>query len=86
MGSVTGTANGGNSGDAGNAFLHAGRPLQLRIHHGRAPSRVTVAVADPGAGEPRMQVPGQGSGRGLWLVNQLSHRWGVSRHDDGKLV
>jgi anti-sigma regulatory factor (Ser/Thr protein kinase) len=69
-----------------NAQLHAGGPRQLRIHRAHDPCEVTVAVADAGRGEPRLRVPDLGGGRGLLLVDQLCLAWGVSRHDDGKLV
>lgn len=69
-----------------NAYVHGGGPRQLRIHRGHDPCEVTVAVADVGCGEPRMRAPDHGGGRGLLLVDQLCSDWGVSRHDDGKLV
>ena len=69
-----------------NAYLHGGGPKQLRIHHAHVPCEVTVAVADIGGGEPKLRVPDHGGGRGLLLVDQLCLAWGVSRHDDGKLV
>jgi anti-sigma regulatory factor (Ser/Thr protein kinase) len=69
-----------------NAHVHAGGPHQLRIHRAHDPCEVTVAVADAGRGEPRLRVPDRGGGRGLLLVDQLCRAWGVSRHDDGKLV
>lgn len=69
-----------------NAHRHAGGARQLRIHHNAAPCEVTVAVADTGTGEPRMRTPGLDGGRGLLLVDRLSRTWGVSHHDDGKLV
>lgn len=69
-----------------NAYVHAGGPRQLRIHHVPEPCEVTVAVADTGAGEPRLRTPGRGGGLGLQLVDRLCVTWGVSRHDEGKLV
>ncbi|MEV6622478.1 ATP-binding protein [Amycolatopsis sp. NPDC051106] len=69
-----------------NAYLHSGGPKQLRIHHAHDPCEVTVAVADTGGGEPKLRVPDHGGGRGLLLVDQLCLAWGVSLHDDGKLV
>jgi anti-sigma regulatory factor (Ser/Thr protein kinase) len=44
--------------------------------------RVRVAVTDPGPGfraTPPSQPPGGMSGRGLFLVDALSSRWGVER-------
>ncbi|MFJ9784768.1 ATP-binding protein [Amycolatopsis sp. NPDC101161] len=69
-----------------NAFVHGGGPRQLRIHRTHDPCELTVAVADIGTGEPKLRVPDHGGGRGLLLVDQLSLDWGVSHHDDGKLV
>jgi anti-sigma regulatory factor (Ser/Thr protein kinase) len=48
------------------------------------PDRVRVEVADHGPGfEPQPRGPDQESrsGWGLYLVDQLSDRWGVSRTD-----
>jgi hypothetical protein len=69
-----------------NAYVHGGGPRQLRIHQAHDPCEVTVAVADIGSGEPRLRAPGRGGGRGLLLVDQLCLDWGVSQHDEGKLV
>ncbi|VVJ19489.1 Serine phosphatase RsbU [Amycolatopsis camponoti] len=69
-----------------NAYVHGGGPRQLRIHHAHDPCEVTVAVADVGGGEPKLRAPDSRGGRGLLLVDQLCLDWGVSRHDDGKLV
>jgi anti-sigma regulatory factor (Ser/Thr protein kinase) len=69
-----------------NAYVHAPGPHQLRIHLTHDPCEVTVAVADVGTGEPRLRVPGRSGGRGLLLVDELSLAWGVSHHDDGKVV
>ncbi|MGH2686238.1 MAG: ATP-binding protein [Actinomycetota bacterium] len=49
------------------------------------PRAVRVSVSDPGvgfdwpAGPPR---PGNPSGWGLYLVEQMADRWGVSRNDE----
>ncbi len=69
-----------------NAFLHAGGPRELRLRLDRDPCRVVLAVADNGRGEPRLRPPDHRGGRGLLLVQHLSRQWGVSHHDDGKLV
>ncbi|MET8999988.1 ATP-binding protein [Amycolatopsis sp. NPDC004169] len=69
-----------------NAYVHATGARQLRIHVARDPCVVTVAVADSGTGEPRLRVPGHSGGRGLLLVDELAVAWGVSHHDDGKVV
>ncbi|WP_370962777.1 ATP-binding protein [Amycolatopsis sp. cg9] len=69
-----------------NAYVHAGGPGQLRIHRTREPCEVTVAVTDTGTGEPRLRADGRPGGLGLLLVDRLAHDWGVSHHDDGKVV
>ncbi|KDN17182.1 ATP-binding protein [Amycolatopsis rifamycinica] len=69
-----------------NAYVHATGPSQLRLHLTRDPCVVTVAVADTGRGEPRQRAPGRSGGRGLLLVDELALDWGVSHHDDGKVV
>jgi anti-sigma regulatory factor (Ser/Thr protein kinase) len=69
-----------------NAYQHAGGPLHLHIRLIHDPCDLTVAVADADLGEPRLRVPDRGGGRGLLLVDRICHAWGVSRHDDGKLV
>jgi anti-sigma regulatory factor (Ser/Thr protein kinase) len=53
-----------------------------------APDRVRIEVTDPGAGfEPKAREPGQSqsSGWGLYLVDHLSDRWGVSRRGHTKV-
>ncbi|MGW3967141.1 ATP-binding protein [Amycolatopsis sp. NPDC005003] len=69
-----------------NAYVHATGPRQLRLHLAHDPCVLTVAVADTGTGEPRLRVPGRSGGRGLLLVDELSLAWGVSHHDEGKVV
>src|SRR3954468_2133335 len=71
-----------------NAVLHAGAGeadrIELRV--ATEPDRVRVTVTDPGADEtPEVQeldpdIPG---GMGLFLVEQISSRWGVERTPDG---
>ena len=67
-----------------NSIRHAGLPggtlirLTVRLRSGR----IRVEVTDPGPGfEPRPVTPSlyQTSGWGLYLVDQLSDRWGVAR-------
>jgi anti-sigma regulatory factor (Ser/Thr protein kinase) len=70
-----------------NAVRHAGASrgdlIGLSVEVGR--DRVRVEVADPGPGfEPAPAVPTmfQESGWGLYLVGQLSDRWGVEVERD----
>ena len=72
-----------------NAVLHAGAgasdAIELRVANGADAMR--VSVTDPGHGEetphveePDPEVPG---GMGLYLVEQISSRWGVERLGSG---
>jgi anti-sigma regulatory factor (Ser/Thr protein kinase) len=72
-----------------NAVLHAGAgasdTIELRVAN--AADALRVWVTDPGRGgdsphleEPDPEVPG---GMGLYLVDQISSRWGTDRLDGG---
>ena len=71
-----------------NAVLHAGAGVTdtIELSVAAAPNRVRVAVTDPGSEDtPEVQaldpeVPG---GMGLFLVEQISSRWGVERTPAG---
>lgn len=74
-----------------NAVRHAGAShgnligLSVEVDRGR----VRVEVSDPGPGfEPAPVIPTmfQESGWGLYLVGQLSDRWGVERDSDRTVV
>jgi anti-sigma regulatory factor (Ser/Thr protein kinase) len=74
-----------------NAVRHAGASeqdsieLSVRVDAGR----VRVEVTDPGPGfEPSTSAPTmfQGSGWGLYLVAQISDRWGVEPGPGGTVV
>ncbi|WP_372454170.1 ATP-binding protein [Streptomyces tardus] len=69
----------------GNAVCHTGAVrFGLRMYRGRG--RVRVEVRDPSRGLPCL-LPVQDldtSGRGLWLVERLSDRWGVDLQPHGK--
>lgn len=74
-----------------NAVRHAGAShgdlIELSVEVDRG--RVRVEVADPGPGfEPAPVIPTmlQESGWGLYLVGQLSDRWGVERDSDRTVV
>jgi anti-sigma regulatory factor (Ser/Thr protein kinase) len=69
----------------GNAVRHTGaRTCGLRMHRRRG--RVRVEVRDPSRALPcRLPVREiDTSGRGLFLVDKLSDRWGVDLHARGK--
>ena len=68
-----------------NALVHAGAPVQLRLFRNQL---LTVEVADRDRREPRIRrahAEDEG-GRGMHLVNELAHRWGVRGSQDGKVV
>jgi serine/threonine-protein kinase RsbW len=68
-----------------NAVRHggAGEGETVVMHLAVAPDRVRVEVCDPGRGfEPGQPTPYGEGGYGLFLVSEVSSRWGVS-HEDG---
>ena len=73
----------------GNAVRHTGARtfgLRMRLLHGRG--RIRVEVRDPSRALPCL-LPVQEwdvSGRGLFLVDQLSDRWGVDLEAQGKVT
>ncbi|MGW4649546.1 SpoIIE family protein phosphatase [Kitasatospora sp. NPDC004289] len=68
-----------------NALVHAGRPVEMRIFRDRL---LTVEVTDVDARPPRLRVAEEADegGRGMYLVNELAHRWGTRVTDTGKVV
>ncbi|MFD9126894.1 SpoIIE family protein phosphatase [Kitasatospora sp. NPDC059571] len=68
-----------------NALVHAGAPVRLRLFRNQL---LTVEVSDRDSREPRLRrahAEDEG-GRGMHLVNELAHRWGVRNTGDGKVV
>jgi anti-sigma regulatory factor (Ser/Thr protein kinase) len=68
-----------------NAVRHGGADdgETVILHLATAPGCLRVEVCDPGAGfEPGRPTPYGEGGYGLFLVSEVSSRWGVS-HDDG---
>ncbi|MFC6593987.1 SpoIIE family protein phosphatase [Kitasatospora paranensis] len=68
-----------------NALVHAGAPVRLRLFRNQL---LTVEVSDRDSREPRLRrahTEDEG-GRGMHLVNELAHRWGVRTTGDGKVV
>ena len=63
---------------------HTDMLLALRLDD----DRVLVEVADESADDvtPRQPTADDVSGRGLYLVDSLAQRWGVSRRSPGKTV
>ncbi len=68
-----------------NALVHAQEPRRLRLFRDRA---LTLEVADAGGQPPRLRAFGEDDegGRGMYLVNELAHRWGSRPTRDGKVV
>jgi len=65
-----------------NAVIHAGlgEESELRLDVDIDTDTLRVSVTDPGRGfEPGEPAPGDESGWGLYIVDRLSHRWGVDR-------
>jgi hypothetical protein len=72
---------------ATNAVQHVAEPFTLAL--ARSPGRLVLAVHDPSGQEPILRPPRRSAarGRGLHLVAELSHDWGVRRnHPRGKTV
>lgn len=68
-----------------NAIRYAGGPVEVRLIRA---GRLTCEVSDPSATQPRMRrarLTDEG-GRGLYLVAQLSSRWGSRYTRDGKTI
>jgi anti-sigma regulatory factor (Ser/Thr protein kinase) len=63
------------------ARLDPGQELELRVALGDG--CVRVEVSDPGADfEPEVvPAPDRGSGWGLYILDQLAHRWGTVRNE-----
>lgn len=69
-----------------NAVRHAGTELELRVEH--LPDGIRLEVRD-GSQAPPMRRPARQEdegGRGLYLVDVLSTRYGVDAEGDGKRV
>ncbi|WP_035842739.1 SpoIIE family protein phosphatase [Kitasatospora azatica] len=68
-----------------NALVHGGEPIRLRLFRDRA---LTLEVADTGRQTPRLRPAGSEDegGRGMYLINELAHRWGSRPTKEGKVV
>jgi anti-sigma regulatory factor (Ser/Thr protein kinase) len=69
-----------------NAVVHGRDPILLTLTI--EPSEVTVSVTDRGSSQPRPRQPDEEDedGRGLEIIQQLSKRWHVERHNGTKSV
>ncbi|MFF1367003.1 ATP-binding protein [Streptomyces virginiae] len=56
------------------------RQVGVRIAHSSTDGLLRLEVSDAGTGRPEVRHPegDESEGRGLWIVEALSHRWGVS--------
>ncbi|MBR7677014.1 ATP-binding protein [Streptomyces daliensis] len=74
----------------GNAAQHSGGLFLCFGVSLPAPYRVRFAVSDTSAESPTLHRPGPGrdeeSGRGLFIVHELAHRWGSEYWHSGKVV
>lgn len=66
-----------------NAVVHTGRPVDVTVVLLPAGLRVEVADESSHLPAPRAYGPTAGTGRGLLMVQQLVHAWGVDRRSDG---
>jgi anti-sigma regulatory factor (Ser/Thr protein kinase) len=68
---------------ATNALMHTRRPFTLSLDHFER--AVVVTVQDGSPLVPVMRVPDtlDSHGRGLYLVDSISHDWGVAEETDG---
>jgi anti-anti-sigma regulatory factor/anti-sigma regulatory factor (Ser/Thr protein kinase) len=69
-----------------NAVVHARTELRLRLELRDDWLRVAVHDHSPRLLLLETPMPEAEGGRGLWLVDQLAHAWGVQRHPDGGKV
>jgi anti-sigma regulatory factor (Ser/Thr protein kinase) len=69
-----------------NAVVHARTEIRLRLE--LRGDRLHIAVRDGSPGLLRLVAPDAQAegGRGIWLIEQLAHSWGVNRHPDGGKV
>ena len=70
---------------AANCVRHAQTDFELTI---AAEDDIRIELRDASADEPKLLSPTmrQPSGRGLLIVDSMSHRWGITRDRRGKTV
>ncbi|PKT67678.1 protein phosphatase, partial [Streptomyces populi] len=68
-----------------NAIRYAVPPIRLRL---LCDTRLTCEVSDASSTAPRLRHARSTDegGRGLFLVAQLSHRWGARHTAEGKII
>jgi anti-sigma regulatory factor (Ser/Thr protein kinase) len=71
-----------------NAVMHGATPIQVVVSG--EPGKLRIDVTDGGTHapgpEPYFADADQTGGRGLHIVNALSHQWGTTIHEHGKSV
>ncbi|WUH99770.1 ATP-binding protein [Spirillospora sp. NBC_00431] len=71
-----------------NSYLHGKGPIVVRVFLGERDGRPVVEVWDAGEGRPEVQPEDAGAlcGRGLGLMAELVHDWGVRPLNEGGKV
>ena len=69
-----------------NALLHAGTPIEVSVDCTDARLRVEVADGSPVHPVLREHPTLAGTGRGLWLLDELATDWGIHPEATGKVV
>jgi anti-sigma regulatory factor (Ser/Thr protein kinase) len=67
-----------------NAVQHGHGPIGLHLH--QVGNRVTLWAVDASPAIPHRREPDESGGRGLAIIEELSAKWGVTDHKDGKRV
>ncbi|MFJ4923444.1 ATP-binding protein [Streptomyces sp. NPDC088725] len=71
-----------------NSTQHSGsRLIRVGIHL-PMPDRVRIAVSDKSRAVPAVREAqnDEENGRGLWIVEEIAHQWGIDRRRWGKVV
>ena len=69
-----------------NAARHAPPPIHLVVRHGRPGVRIEVGDSRPSLDRRVGRDLDDHGGRGLWLVQRMSARWGHHQFRHGKVV
>ena len=68
-----------------NALQHGTGTIQLRVRC--SPDQVLVEVFDEGKAEPHLlALEPERTGKGLHIVEELAHQWGVTHYSNAKSV
>ncbi len=69
-----------------NSVLHASTPMRLRLQLEPPSLRVAVEDGAPQLPQSLPLSPSSDRGRGLWMIERLSRRWGATPSSAGKTV